>query len=76
VSNRKSLYKSLLRSGFIQDDLIYRNASAATMRLLEESKRLVKKQVYMNLNPFSSSEFGKNKHFLLAFGGDKEVRLN
>jgi hypothetical protein len=54
VSNRKSLYKTFLRSGSIQDYLIYRNANAATTRLLKESKRLVWKQVCMNLNPSTS----------------------
>jgi len=33
VSNRKSLYKTFIRSGSIQDYLIYRNASAATTRI-------------------------------------------
>lgn len=54
VSNRKSLYKTFIRSGSVQDYLTYRNASAATTRLLKESKRLAWKQFCTNLNPSSS----------------------
>jgi len=54
VSNRKSLYKTFIRSGSTHDYLIYRNASAATTRLLKECKRLAWKRVCMNLNPSSS----------------------
>jgi hypothetical protein len=41
----------VFRSGSFKDYLIYQNTSAATTLLLKESKRLVWKQVYINLNP-------------------------